>query len=109
MNQGRGIFIFAGAALLLCLGLLLTPVSSQYADPCGSVLWPAKVWFSDGGELVHATTAPCNDARMDRVPMAAIVGVIGVGLGIVGLAARRSASGADQAPPPARRSAKPPK
>jgi hypothetical protein len=107
MNKGRGIFIFAGAALVLCLALLLIPVSSQYADPCGSVLWPAKVWFSDGGELVHATTPPCNDARMDRVPMAAIVGVIGAGLGIAGLAMRRSASGTDQAPPPARRSTKP--
>ena len=100
-------FIFAGAALVLCLALLLTPVSSQWADPCGSVLWPAKVWFSDGGELVHATTPPCNDARMDRVPMAAIIGVIGVGLGIVGLATRRSASGTDEAPPPARRSSQP--
>ena len=100
-------FIFAGAALVLCLALLLTPVSSQCADPCGSVLWPAKVWFSDGGELVHATTPPCNDARMDRVPMAAIIGVIGVGLGIVGLATRRSASGTDEAPPPARRSSQP--
>tara|TARA_B100000953_G_scaffold283561_1_gene262611 strand:- start:512 stop:841 length:330 start_codon:yes stop_codon:yes gene_type:complete len=107
MNKGRGLFIFAGAALVLCLALLLIPVSSQYADPCGSVLWPAKVWFSDGGELVHATTPPCNDARMDRVPMAAIIGVIGVGLGIVGLATRRSASGTDEAPPPARRSSQP--
>tara|TARA_B100000959_G_scaffold127863_1_gene134188 strand:+ start:237 stop:566 length:330 start_codon:yes stop_codon:yes gene_type:complete len=107
MNRGRGLFIFAGAALVLCLALLLIPVSSQYADPCGSVLWPAKVWFSDGGELVHATTPPCNDARMDRVPMAAIIGVIGVGLGIVGLATRRSASGTDEAPPPARRSSQP--
>jgi hypothetical protein len=107
MNKGRGIFIFAGAALVLCLALLLIPVSSQYADPCGSVLWPAKVWFSDGGELVHATTPPCNDARMDRVPMAAIIGVIGVGLGIVGLATRRSASGTDEAPPPVRRSSQP--
>jgi hypothetical protein len=107
MNKGRGMFIFAGAALVLCLALLLTPVSSQWADPCGSVLWPAKVWFSDGGELVHATTPPCNDARMDRVPMAAIIGVIGVGLGIVGLATRRSASGTDEAPPPARRSSQP--
>lgn len=107
MKQGRGIFIFAGAALALCLALLLTPVSSQYADPCGSVLWPAKVWFSDGGELVHATTPPCNDARMDRLPIAAIIGVIGVGLGVVGLAARRSASSIDQAPPPARRSSRP--
>ena len=71
------------------------------------MLWPAKVWFSDGGELVHATTPPCNDARMDRVPMAAIIGVIGVGLGIVGLATRRSASGTDEAPPPARRSSQP--
>lgn len=107
MKQGRGIFIFAGAALALCLALLLTPVSSQYADPCGSVLWPAKVWFQDEGELVHATTPPCNDARMDRLPIAAIIGVIGVGLGVVGLAARRSASGTDQAPPPARRSSRP--
>lgn len=109
MNQGRGIFIFAGAALLLCLGLLLTPVSSQYADPCGSVLWPAKVWFQSEGELVHATTPPCNDARMDRLPMAAIVGIIGLGLGVTGLAMRRTASGQEQAPEPARRSTRPPR
>jgi len=107
MNQGRGTFIFSGAALLLCLALLLTPVSSQYADPCGSVLWPAKVWFHDEGEMVHATTPPCNDARMERVPIAAIVGVIGAGLGMAGFAFRRSTSRVDETPSPERRSSQP--
>jgi len=64
--------------ILLALLLLLTPVSSKYADPCGSVLVPTKVHYSDGGELVFANTPPCRDARMDRLPMGVAVGVAGV-------------------------------
>lgn len=71
-----------------CLGLLsvaislilfLTPVESSYADRCGSILLPAKSWYSDGGELVHRETPPCRTARMNRLPLA-------VGAGVVGLA-----------------------
>ena len=62
----------------LALVLLLTPVSSQFADPCGSVLVPTKVHYSVGGELVFANTPPCHDARMARLPYGAVVGVIGL-------------------------------
>ena len=67
-------------ALLVALALLilLTPVSTQFADPCGSVLVPTKVHYSDGGGLVFANTPPCHDARMARLP-------IGVGVGVAGL------------------------
>ena len=44
--------------------LLLSPVDSQYADPCGSILVPARSWYFDGGELVHRNTPPCQDVRM---------------------------------------------
>ena len=62
----------------LALLLLLTPVSSHFADPCGSVLVPAKVHYSDGGELVFANTPPCHDARMARLPIGVVVGVVGL-------------------------------
>ena len=62
----------------LALLLLLTPVSSQFADPCGSVLVPTKVHYSDGGELVFANTPPCHDARMARLPIGVVVGVVGL-------------------------------
>ena len=65
-------------ALALALGLLLTPVSSQFSDPCGSVLVPTKVHYSDGGELVFANTPPCHDARMARLPISVGVGVVGL-------------------------------
>ena len=69
-------------ALALALGLLLTPVSSQFSDPCGSVLVPTKVHYSDGGELVFANTPPCHDARMARLPISVGVGVVGlIGIG----------------------------
>jgi len=62
--------------------LLLSPVDSQYADPCGSILVPARSWYSDGGELVHRNTPPCRDARMRRLPSAATIGLVGlVGVG----------------------------
>ena len=77
---------FAGVVGLLgvavSLVLLLTPVDSQYADPCGSILVPARSWYSDGGELVHRNSPPCRDARMGRLWWAAPIGVIGlVGVG----------------------------
>ena len=78
-----------GSAGFLCLVgvtislvMLLTPVDSQYADPCGSILVPARSWYSDGGELVHRNTPPCRDARMRRLPSAATIGIVGlVGVG----------------------------
>ena len=69
------------AGVALSLVLLLTPVDSRWADPCGSILVPAKVWYSEGTELVHRNTPPCQDARMARLPWAAATG----GLGIAGV------------------------
>ena len=66
------------AGVVLCLILLLTPVDSEWADPCGSILVPAKVWMSDGTELVHRNTPPCQDARMERLPWAVAVGALGL-------------------------------
>ena len=62
----------------LALLLLLTPVSSKFTDPCGSVLVPTKVHYSDGGEEVFANTPPCHDARMARLPIGVVVGVVGL-------------------------------
>ena len=76
----NGFLAVIGALVLaLALLLLLTPVSSQFSDPCGSVLVPTKVHYSYGGELVFANTPPCHDARMARLPT-------GVGFAVVGLA-----------------------
>ena len=77
---------FAGVVGLLgvavSLALLLTPVDSEHTDPCGSILVPARSWYSDGGELVHRNTPPCRDARMGRLWWAAPIGVVGlVGVG----------------------------
>ena len=69
----------------LALLLLLRPVSSQFADPCGSVLVPTKVHYSDGGELVFANTPPCHDARMARLPIGVVVGVVGLIVAFVSL------------------------
>ena len=66
------------AGVALSLVLLLTPVDSGWADPCGSVLVPAKVWYSEGAELVHRNTPPCQDARMGRLPWAAAIGALGL-------------------------------
>ena len=64
------------------LVLLLTPVDSGWTDPCGSILVPARSWYSDGGELVHQNTPPCRDTRMGLQRWAAPIGVIGlVGVG----------------------------
>ena len=73
----------------LALLLLLTPVSSQFADPCGSVLVPTKVHYSDGGELVFASTPPCHDARMARLPIGVVVGVAGLAVLVTSLVTGR--------------------
>ena len=74
------------------LVLFLSPVDSQYTDPCGSILVPAKAWYSEGTELVHRNTPPCQDARMERLPWAAAPGALGLaGVGFA-LWLRRSPS-----------------
>ena len=76
--QVRVLLAVIGALVVaLALLLLLTPVSSQFSDPCGSVLVPTKVHYSDGGGLVFANTPPCHDARMARLPIGVVVGVAG--------------------------------
>ena len=70
--------VIGALVVALALLLLLTPVSSQFSDPCGSVLVPTKVHYSDGGELVFANTPPCHDARMARLPIGVVVGVVGL-------------------------------
>ncbi len=75
----NGFLAVIGALVVaLALALLLTPVSSQFSDPCGSVLVPTKVHYSDGGDLVFANTPPCHDARMARLPIGVVVGVVGL-------------------------------
>ncbi len=69
--------------------LLLTPVSSQFTDPCGSVLVPTKVHYSDGVELVFANTPPCHDARMSRLSVSMLIGVAGLIVAVTSLAAVR--------------------
>ena len=66
------------ACVSLSLVLLLTPVHSQYVDPCGSILMPAKAWYSEGAELVHRNTPPCQDARMGRIPWVVAIGALGL-------------------------------
>ena len=86
----NGFLAVTGAlALALALVLLLTPVSSNFADPCGSVLVPTKVHYSDGGELVHANTPPCRDARMARLPVGLAVGVAGIVVGVASVVSGR--------------------
>jgi len=75
--------------ITLALVLLLTPVSSQFTDPCGSVLVPTKVHYSDGGELLFANTPPCHDARMARLPIGVVVGVGGLIVVVVSLVTGR--------------------
>ena len=75
----NGFLAVIGALVVaLALLLLLIPVSSRFADPCGSVLVPTKVHYSYGGELVFANTPPCHDARMARLPIGVVVGVVGL-------------------------------
>jgi uncharacterized membrane protein HdeD (DUF308 family) len=75
--------VMGALGIALSLVLLLTPVSSKFADPCGSVLVPTKVHYSDGGDLVYANTPPCRDARMARLPSGLIVGVVGIAAFVV--------------------------
>ena len=81
--------VTGGLVLALALVLLLTPVSSTFADPCGSVLVPTKVHYSDGGELVKANTPPCHDARMARLPVGLVVGVAGIAVGVASVVSGR--------------------
>ena len=86
----NGFLAVIGALVVaLALLLLLTPVSSQFSDPCGSVLVPTKVHYSDGGEQVFANTPPCRDARMARLPIGVVVGVAGLAVAVVSLAMGR--------------------
>ena len=75
--------------IAISLALLLTPVSSNFTDPCGSVLVPTKVHYSDGIELVYANTPPCYDARMARLPLGLLVGGAGIAFGVVSVVAGR--------------------
>ena len=81
--------VIGALVVALALALLLTPVSSVWADPCGSVLVPTKVHYSDGGDLVFANTPPCHDARMDRLPIGVAVGVVGLIVAFASLATGR--------------------
>ena len=81
--------IISALAVALALLLLLTPVSSQFSDPCGSVLVPTKVHYSDGGDLVFANTPPCHDARMARLPIGVVVGVAGLAVLVASLVTGR--------------------
>ena len=86
----NGFLAVTGALVrALALVLLLTPVSSTFADPCGSVLVPTKVHYSDGGELVKANTPPCRDARMARLPVGLVVGVAGMAVGVASVVSGR--------------------
>ena len=86
----NGFLTIIGALVVaLALLLLLIPVSSKFSDPCGSVLVPTKVHYSDGGDLVFANTPPCHDARMARLPIGVVVGVAGLAIAVVSLAMGR--------------------
>ena len=86
----NGFLTVIGALVVaLALLLLLIPVSSQFSDPCGSVLVPTKVHYSDGGELVFANTPPCHDARMARLPIGVVVGVAGLAVLVTSLVTGR--------------------
>jgi hypothetical protein len=50
---------------------------------------PTKVHYSDGGELVFANTPPCHDARMARLPIGVVVGVVGLAVLVTSLVTRR--------------------
>ena len=87
--------IVAATGILLCVLLAVTPVKSNFADPCGSLLFPTDVTFQLDGEVVHQNTPPCRDARMDRLPVVAIVGVLGLAMGVAALAVRSEDRDAD--------------
>ena len=81
--------VIGGLVVALALLLLLTPVSSQFSDPCGSVLVPTKVHHWDGVEAVFANTPPCHDARMARLPIGVVVGVAGLAVLVTSLVTGR--------------------
>ena len=81
--------VIGALLVVLALLILLIPVSTQFADPCGSVLVPTKVHYSDGGELVFANTPPCHDARMARLPIGVVVGVAGLAVLVASLVTGR--------------------
>ena len=81
--------VIGALLVVLALLILLIPVSTQFADPCGSVLVPTKVQYWDGGELVFANTPPCHDARMSRLPTGVVVGVAGLAATVFSLAPGR--------------------
>ena len=89
MKANRFLAVIGALVVAIALAVLLTPVSSQFSDPCGSVLVPTKVHYSDGGELVFANTPPCHDARMARLPIGVVVGVVGLIVAFVSLAMGR--------------------
>jgi hypothetical protein len=53
------------------------------------VLVPTKVHYSDGGGLVFANTPPCHDARMARLPIGVVVGVVGLAVLVASLVTGR--------------------
>jgi len=84
--KANGFLAVIGALVVaLALLLLLTPISTQFTDPCGSVLVPTKVHYSNGSELVFANTPPCHDARMARLPIGVVVGVVGLAILVASL------------------------
>ena len=85
MQVKRSLAVIGTLVVVLALVLLLTPVSSRFSDPCGSVLVPTKVHYWDGGELVFANTPPCHDARMSRLPTGVVVGVAGLAAAVFSL------------------------
>ena len=89
MKINRFRAVIGALMVALALLLLLTPVSSKFSDPCGSVLVPTKVHYSDGGELVFANTPPCHDARMARLPIGVVVGVAGLAVLVTSLVTGR--------------------
>ena len=85
MKVNRFPAVIGSLMVALALLLLLTPVSSQFSDPCGSVLVPTKVHYWDGGEQVFANTPPCHDARMSRLPTGVVLGVAGLAAAVFSL------------------------
>ena len=82
--------VIGALGVAFALVLLLTPVSTHIIDaPCGSVLIPAKVHYSDAGELVFANTPSCREVRMARLPVGVVVGVAGLAVLVASLATGR--------------------
>ena len=82
--------VIGALGVVFALVLLLTPVSTHIIDaPCGSVLVPTKVHYSDAGELVFANTPSCREVRMARLPVGVVVGVVGFAVLVASLATRR--------------------